>query len=173
MTMTLISTVTVGAGGSGSIVFSSIPQTATDLLVVWSLRNGSGSISDDLPIYFNSDTGNRSSLNLLGNGASTSSNQTTAVVGGVNGGSSTANTFSNGSAIIPNYTSTGLVKTFLIDTTTETNSANPAMAIFISRWNSTAAITTVELSGNGQTFVQNSIASLYGILKGSGGATPS
>ena len=37
-TYTLISSVTVGAGGASSIDFTSIPATYTDLLVKFSLR---------------------------------------------------------------------------------------------------------------------------------------
>ena len=51
VTYKLIETVTVGSGGAASIEFSSIPQTYTDLKVVYSLRSTNSSVI--LDIQFN------------------------------------------------------------------------------------------------------------------------
>ena len=47
MTYTLISTVTVGAGGAASIDFNSIPGTYTDLLLVVSVRSTRPAATND------------------------------------------------------------------------------------------------------------------------------
>ena len=64
-----IATVTVGAGGSSSVTFSSIPSTFKHLQVrgLVQLANGSG----ELDFRFNGDTGSNYSYHrIYGNGAS-------------------------------------------------------------------------------------------------------
>lgn len=176
-TMTLISTITVGAGGAASINFNSIPQTYTDLFLVQSLRivggYGGGSVR------FNSNSGSIYTVRrLTGDGSfNTSSqaftNQTSFVAPSPTGGGETANTFNNATIYIPNYTgSTNKVVSF--DGVIETDSNVVIMGISAGTWANTSAITSISLIptfGGSDTYVQHSTASLYGILKGSGGAT--
>ena len=174
MTMTLISTVTVGAGGASSITFSSIPSTATDLLVVLSARSSDTTTS--CRIQFNGDTAsNYNYLNLVGNGSTVTSQTTTTItffstVNGITPSGATASTFGNLSIYIPNYASSD-AKTISQDSVDENNAASAVAMIQAGFWNNTAAITSINLFKSLGTFVQYSSASLYGITKGSGGAT--
>jgi hypothetical protein len=178
--MTLISTVTVGSGGSNNLTFSSIPATFTDLYVNFSLRSAfsvSGQTGSVI-FRFNGDTAsNYSERRLEGTGSSTLSSSASGgeiAYNGVPNNNATANTFGNGNLYIPNYAS-ATAKSLSFDSVTETN-ATTTVGLFLvaGRWNNTAAITSLAIiNGNGTTFMENSTASLYGILKGSGGATVS
>lgn len=161
---TLIQTVTVGAGGASSIDFNSIPQTYTDLIVVFSTRTARANHSDELDIKFNGVTTNQSGRYLSGDGASTGSGSVPILFAGYSTGSSaTANTFGNGSVYIPNYAGS-TSKSMSAEGTGENNGTNAARLIFSGVWNSTAAITSLSLySDSANTLQQYSTASLYGI----------
>lgn len=171
--MQLISSVTVGAGGSTSIAFNSIPQTFTDLVLVSSTRTGGsdGSIS----LRFNGSASTYAARFLYGTGTSALSGTTTfAAVGKANASGTTANTFANSVAYIPNYTgsSTKLVN---VDYVSENNGAAAFQFLVINSWDGTAAITSMALTTPNDVagFSQHSTFYLYGITKGSGGATVS
>ena len=87
------------ATAAASIEFTSIPQDATDLYVLCSLRNtGVGASDTSMEIYFNGLTTNRTSRTLYGNGSSASSfNETIIAFYGLVKSDMTANTFSNSS----------------------------------------------------------------------------
>ena len=70
-TMTLISSSTVGSGGTASISFSSIPNTYTDLVVKLSVRstastNNTNIIDFVCKIYLNGNMGTPNSLENIG-----------------------------------------------------------------------------------------------------------
>ncbi len=180
MTMTLISTITVGAGGTSSIDFTSIPQIYTDLLLKVSGRDGRASNGGFLYLKFNnSSTGYLNSRFLRGLGNSVNSDLdyagTRINLNFVNtGANALASTFGNTEVYIPNYTSTSVTKSVSADGVTEDNAVNAFGIITASGWNNTSAITQITLYPTDATnFAQYSSASLYGILKGSGGATVS
>lgn len=163
----LIETQTVGAGGVASITFSALPQTFTDLVVVYS------GIEAGLSISFNSITSGYSRRYLYGTGSSVAS-----------GSGSSESAFNaaftywgaagelvSGQAYIPNYAGS-TNKTISVDMITERNATNSMQQIFAGTLANTAAITSVTLTGLG-TIPQYSTASIYGLLKGSGGATAS
>ncbi len=176
MTMTLVQTVTVGAGGAASIEFTGIPQTGTDLLLVLSVRNDDGSNSNT-NLRINNNSGSVYTFrNLRGDGSSAFSG--TNAVGTLdyslymNNAGTTSNTFSNLQYYFANYTSS-TNKSISADGVTENNatSAIPAIgAIKVADTNAITRITFAPYSGN---LVQHSTASLYIITKGSGGATVS
>ena len=56
MTMTLVSTVTVGAGGAANIQWTSIPNTATDLYITVSARQLVGTGATHVYAQFNNDS---------------------------------------------------------------------------------------------------------------------
>lgn len=175
MTMTLVSTVTVGAGGAASIDFTSIPQTGTDLLVVLSLRNSATASSTEL--RFNGNSSGYSFRRLYGSGSSatsdTLSSQTNIdIYGALTSTSQTSNTFSNVAVYVPNYAGS-TNKSVSIDTVTENNATAAVQAIYAGLWANTSAITSVSFGNYAGNFVQYSTASLYTITKGSGGATVS
>jgi hypothetical protein len=177
--MTLISTVTVGSGGAASIDFGSIAGTGTDLLLVYSIRsNFAGSDGDLLGVQFNADvtTANYGFRYLFGTGSSVTSasfaaNYIHAGFGAPTG--VTASTFGNAQLYIPNY-SGSTAKSVSTDSVYENNATLAYQNIAASRWTGTAAITSIKLfSANAATLAQHSIASLYIVTKGSGGATTS
>lgn len=170
MTMQLISTVTVGSGGAAAIDFTSIPQTGTDLLIVYSIRASNPSVDITLQMTFNSTTTGFTNRELFGNGSSASSQSGTRYVVAVNGNWATSNTFGNGQVYIPNYAGS-TNKSFSVDSVVENNATAGKQNLFAGLWSNTAAITAVTFTGD--TFLQYSTASLYTITKGSGGATVS
>jgi len=173
MTMTLIQTITVGAGGAASIEFTGIPQTGTDLLVLLSSRSGN---DNNLAMRFNSDSANNYSWRTLRGYSSSVDSTNQAAIGyvlGYAGSTDTASTFSNASFYIPSYTSSS-AKSVSVDHVGEANNAFPLRMISAARWSGTAAITSIAITDTGAVnFAQYSTASLYLVTKGSGGASVS
>jgi len=164
VTHKLIQTVTVGAGGASNIDFTSIPQTYTDLRIVYSLRNTNTSVIAE--IQFNGLSTNLASRLLLGSGTATSSvtSSTTIRTYGSNPSDYTASVFSNLEVYIPNYTGSAN-KSVVMDFVTENNATAAYLGFSAGLWSSTAAITQVTLTVSGGNVAQYSSASLYGILK--------
>ena len=164
-TYTLISSVTVGAGGASSIDFTSIPSTYTDLLLYVSARN---SVSNDgMGLKFNSSTTGYSYRDLYGTGSTAgSSNNTTAPItayGLINPSTYTASVFGNAIVYIPNY-ATSNYKSVSIDGVAENNATATGMYLSASLWSNTAAITSINLTAlSSGTIQQYSTAYLYGI----------
>jgi hypothetical protein len=177
--MTLISTVTVGAGGASAIEFTSIPQTYTDLQLFVSARISATDTpsSAQLVLYPNSSSYPDTSVSFrelqgTGSGASSVSGSGEYIrIGYVPSGLATANTFSNISLYMPNYAGS-TAKSFSADGVSENNATAAVQSIIAGLDTSTAALTSLKIEV-GRTLVQYSTASLYGILKGSGGATVS
>ena len=166
--MELIQTVTVGSGGTANITFSSIPATFTDLFLVYSLRVNT--TNGGLRIRVNGSTASLSTRLLYGNGTTTASGTDTTYIGTVNNSNQTSNTFGSGSLYIPNYANTSYAKSFSAEMVDETNATTATQWVTAGLYNSTTAISGIELFGDGAgNFLQYSSASLYGILKGSDG----
>lgn len=174
MTMTLLSTVTVGAGGAASIEFTGIAGTATDLYLVLSARTNGSSGDDGIKCELNGDTNtaNYTYRRLLGDGSSASSSTANLFFAGrASASTATSNTFGNSALIIPNYAGS-TAKTGSTDGVSENSSTTAYQTIFASSWTGTAAITSIKLLPQfGTTFNQYSTASLYTVTKGSGGAS--
>lgn len=174
--MELISTITVGVGGAANITFSNIPQTYTDLLLVHNVRDSAATVDSDLFYTFNGDTANNyTTRRLFATGSSVTSDAQVGTSGMraalPPGANATSNTFSNGSIYIPNYTGT-TAKTASATSVMENNATAGFPALIANIWSGTSAITSITLTVR-TAFIQNSSISLYGILKGSGGATVS
>jgi len=169
MTMTLVETKTLASNAAG-ILFSSIPQDATDLLILFSIRTTRAANDDLIPIKINGLTTNQSERELYGNGSSVGrSAGTNAIYGYGNGNNGTSNTFSNGSFYIFNYTG-ATAKSVSVDSVDENNATAAYQSIVSGLWNSTAAITSIELySYFAANLVTGSTVSLYKITKGSSG----
>jgi len=152
-----ISSITLGVSSS-SVVFSSIPQTYTDLIIVTNLISASGG-GQDLDIRFNGDSGaNYSWISLYGTGsvaASTRTNNDTKYRTDFYGYIETT-LRQNAIIQIQNYSKTTTYKTAL----SRANNANTGVDLNVGLWRSTAAISSI-------TFVNNLAASstlnLYGI----------
>lgn len=171
--MTKISSVTVGAGGSSSVTFSSIPQTGyTDLIIKISGRTsntGSQRNATDITIQFNGSGTGYSSKILSGNAAVDNppisvSNSSSGIVWGaeVPNADATANIFSNSEIYIPNYTSSNY-KITTTDSVTENNSTNSETRFSVGLWSDTSAINSITLTSG--TLIQNTTFYLYGITK--------
>jgi hypothetical protein len=166
-TYTLISSVTVGAGGAANIDFTSIPQTYTDLLLKVSARSTAapGVAVDNLLAQYNGVTSSSYSEKGLGGNGSTAYSQsysrTVVGFGLLNSSNSTANTFGNSEIYIPNYAGSNN-KSSSADGVTENNATASWVEMDAGLFSNTAAITSIKLSCSGN-FVQYSTAYLYGI----------
>lgn len=159
------------ASTQASITFSSIPQTFTDLLVVTSLRSSRSAVAEQVLISLNGSTSSFTVRTLYGNGSSVASFTSARDTVNAPGATATANTFSNSSIYLPNYTSASN-KSFSSDDVTENNGTESYQFIIAGLWSNTAAITSLALTpGAGGSFVQYSSATLYGIKSGSDGVT--
>lgn len=166
--------VRLGNISGNSLIFQSIPNTYTDLMIVASIRDltSGGGFGQTLYMQFNSDGSTLySSRWVEGNGSSTYSgnngtNQTGFRVGVVNStGATSAYLFGNLVIYIPNYSSTTQFKSYVCEYITENGAANQAYAgVDTGVYRSTNAISGVSL-GTGFSLDSNCNATLYGIIK--------
>lgn len=166
-----IYTQTVGAGGTTGIVFNNIPQNYTDLRILVCARSAFASTTNDLLLYLNNDqiVGNYSQTGLSATGASVGSARQTALAGFwsqyVPAANATASTFGITEVYIPNY-NTSSFKQIVVDSTSENNSTTGNYLVFNSHlYRSNAPITQLTFTLGGQTMVQHSTFTLYGISR--------
>ena len=161
-----ISTITVGGSSVATIQFTGIPQTYTDLKLVFSARTTSGSGLSYSTLTLNgSQTTAMTFKNLVTEGSSTVSSYTQAAygTGGENTSGATPGTnpiFNSSEVYLFNYSSNA-VKSYSIDV------ANGHILWFWSSVNAlslTAPITAISLY-NVNNFAQYSTFTLYGIRK--------
>ena len=174
-TLVALQTVTVGAGGSASISFTSIPQTYTDLVVKVSARgNNSGAIYEYANIRFNGISTGYSGKNVQGDGSSAvSNNYTSNIYLMLDGSTATASTFGNGEFTIPNYTSSNY-KSVSMDSVMENNATASYSELTASLWANTAAITSISLTPLlGTAWAQYSTFTLYGVYNSASESSPS
>jgi hypothetical protein len=160
-----ISTVTVGSGGAGTIVFNNIPQIYTDLLIKYSARNDSA--NGTLLVKYNNDgtAANYSYRQIYGDGSSAVVDaQSDLFFGTVPRSTYTASTFGNGEIYIPNYTSTNH-KSATTESVSENNATTSIASFWAGKWSGTAPISSITLYLYTGSFVQYSSATLYGIRK--------
>ena len=151
--------VTVGTATT-SIVFSSIPATYTDLVIVCSVNYNS--TGNNILMGYNGDTGsNYSSTILAGNGSSAVSarfsNSSTGWILDYYGG--TANEYFTKVISIMSYSNTTTFKTGIC----RSSSASKEAVATVGLWRNTAAINQITLSAGGANFNVGSTFSLYGI----------
>lgn len=161
-----IASVTVGAGGTSEITFSSIPSTYTDLVIKMSIRtNRTGDPSDGGLLKINGATTNRSARFLYGDGSSAVSGNSSSVWSLIQGNSGTASVFSNSEFYIPNYAGS-TNKSFSSDGVAENNATLAYQGLGASLWSQTSAITSIGIvPSDGTNILQHSTAVLYGISK--------
>ena len=165
-TFVKIANVTVGAGGSANIEFTSIPSTYTDLTIMLSGRTSfTGTVFRFGTIQFNNLTTNLYTRTLYASSNTGLASDTgTEIYFWNNSASSTTSTFNNAQFYIPNYAGS-TNKTVSIDTVAENNGTSWLGGLVSGLWSSTSAITSIQLVSNGGNFVQYSTATLYGIKK--------
>ena len=170
-----IATTTVGAGGTSTITFSSIPATYTHLQLRGIARTSAGGNSDFVVVRFNSDSGaNYSRHAVVGSGAGTyteaEANATNVRFDPAAASGATTSVFGVGVIDILDYANTSKYKTTRNLSGFDNNGVgtNPWDKGFIQlasgNWRSTSAVSTITLtSGNGGNFVQYTQFALYGI----------
>lgn len=169
-TYTLIASSTVGAGGTASIDFSSIPQTYTDLCLKVSMRNTIAATYSVPSFRLNGSTSSiYSQRRLLGSGSGSSSNADNNTSYGLlaigQAATSTSNTFGNYELYLPNYTSSNN-KSWSIDQVSENNGTEAYAVLWAGIWASTNAINQITIqdaTGAAGNIVQYSTFYLYGI----------
>jgi len=144
-----IATVTVGAGGSSSISFTSIPSTYKHLQIRYLIRSARATVGDDLAIQVNSDTGNNYAWHLLygdggtaGAGAASSTNK--GVLPTAPAASGTANAFGVGVIDLLDYANTSKYKTIRALGGDDRNGAG-TFEMTSGLWQSTTAISGITL----------------------------
>lgn len=166
-TYTAIATGTV-TGSPFNIIFSSIPQTYTDLLIKISSRTTrTANVYDNLRLFINTTDANLSSRYLLSTGTAIASN----VIGGngflvsapaTNG--ATANFYGNAEIYIPNYTTASAREIMYYGCAdnrgTEARTGQTAIS-----YTGSVAVTEIQLQGDNNVMVATSTATLYGIKK--------
>ena len=161
---------TTTLGSAGTVTFSSIPQTYTDLVIIC---NGYNATSDGSSptIQFNADTGggttNYSDTYVSGNGTSATcsrhGNYTYVIIGNQVGWDTTSTDRATSIVNIFNYSNTTTYKTCLIRTNLASGTY-PGTEAGASLWRSTAAISTINLqTSNFNNFATGSTFTLYGI----------
>ncbi len=172
-----IATVTVGAGGSSAVTFSSIPSTYKHLQIRCLTR---GTSNNTAPIYLtvNGDTAaNYSTHQLLGNGATAYADghaNASYIIDGWGGfqtfsGGDLANTFGVGIIDILDYANTSKYKTARALWGRDNNSSGSitGRVVFESgSWRSTSAINSLSFTTDatyGITWAQYTQFALYGI----------
>jgi hypothetical protein len=157
-----IATSTVGAGGSSSITFSSIPSTYTHLQIRY--IDTTSTAYQNLFFICNSDSASNYSAHRLfgiGSGSALADvEQTTYMNMGRSGYDSTS--FAAGVVDVLDYANTTKYKTFKTLYGTDGNGAG---AIFFSsgNWRSTSAISSITITPASGNFSQYSSFALYGV----------
>jgi hypothetical protein len=155
-----IATTTVGAGGTATVTFSSIPSTYKHLQIRLNAINTTA--FGDIYMQFNSDTGsNYKAHYLYGNGASALAGvltQTSVYAGFISTGSNTG----VGITDILDYTNTNKNTTSRTLMGADRNGSGD-IALTSGLWLNTAAITSITLLPGTNNFAQHSSFALYGI----------
>jgi hypothetical protein len=164
--MQLVQTLTADSGSVAEFTFSNIPQDATDLLVLFSLR-ATGNVAEsrtNWTITAGSPT-TYSYRRLRGDGSAADSltgSEAYPVL--LPGNTGTANTFGNGSFYIANYRSS-VAKTGSIDHVGEGNFQSAPQILMATSFAGTSPITAIAVSAQNGNWAQNSSVSLYKITR--------
>ena len=160
-----ISTVTVGAGGSSTLTFSSIPSTYTHLQIRLMAKTNSANFYDTVLVRFNSDTASNYSYHYLdgynstvsaAGAANTAFIQTYYIAGNA------ANTFGVAVIDVLDYANTNKYKTSRSLAGVDVNTTGGAINFSSGSWRSTSAINSITIY-NTNPFQQYSSFALYGI----------
>ncbi len=149
-----------------SITFNNIPQTGTDLIVFISSRGAADGANDgEFHLLLNSTNGSDRVLYDFGSGAP-GTNTSSPMRFATSSSSTTASTFGNAFAYVPNYTGSAS-KNIIAESVAETNATGVAMYL-TSGVISVGAVTSLTISGNRDLAALTSVT-LYIITKGSSG----
>lgn len=163
-----IATVTVGAGGSANIEFTSIPSTYTHLQLRLIGRSNRSANFDVMRLRCNTDSGSNYAYHTLyGDGTSVSAtaqtSQTELSFNRLAGNNATANDFGVMVIDLLDYKNTNKYKT-VRNLGGADNNGSGEIYFESGLWMSTSAITSIKIyPGVGTSFNQYSTAALYGI----------
>ena len=158
-----IATTTVGAGGTSTVTFSSIPSTYSHLQIR-GITAGSGVQST---MRFNSDSAtNYASHGILGDGTSATSGGSASQTGinSIAYLTNVSNVFVPFVIDIFDYANTNKYKTIRFTFGWEANTSGNYVTFNSGLWMSTSAIDTITISGNSGTIGQYSSYALYGVM---------
>lgn len=168
-TYTLISSTTVGSGGSANIEFTSIPSTYTDLVLKLSVRNNWNLASYQYVFTVNNSATGYNRRFVYGDGVGTdtnsASNESSTRFSFEQSTAYTANTFANIEMYFSDYATTSTYKSQISSYANENNATSCyAVGMNNNTWSNTAAITSIKIEPVSATnFLQYSTAYLYGI----------
>jgi hypothetical protein len=149
-TYTALATITLTSTDS-EIVFSSIPATYRDLVLVYDAQGGS---AQEVRLALNGSTANGSFVYMLGDGSSPGSGTASALIGG------TISTLrSNNILQFFDYAQTNKHKTILI----RSNRPSEATLAYACRWAQTTAINSIQVYPNSGNWTSGGVFALYGI----------
>ena len=162
-----IATTTVGAGGTSTITFSSIPSTFKHLQVRLLARGTNASNSVDVFIKYNGSTSTYyRGHQLYGEGTTAYASADSATGSGyaayIQGSSNTASAFGAAVIDILDYTNTNKNKVSRSLTGYDSNT-NGIILLRSSLWQTTSAITQIEFVCSAGNFAEYSKFALYGI----------
>jgi hypothetical protein len=155
---------------AASVTFSSIPATATDLLVITSARSIRVLRADNLIIRFNGSSATNYSVRWMeANDSSVSnfneSSQAQLLIGYSTGATATANTFNSCEIYIPNYAGSSAKSVFSTSVTESNSTTDAFINAFSGLWSLTNAITDIQIISQVDSFASGSSFFLYGITK--------
>jgi hypothetical protein len=174
-TYSLINSTTLGSA-NGTITFSSIPGTFTDLVLVTNTKSATGESSNDIrhDVIVNGDStsGLYASTYLWGTGVNTASirdSNRNQIDGARQSASSSGSGYATFILNFMDYSNTTTFKTVLEKTSNMSNNENtyngPGVSIAV--WRNTAAITSISILARGGAssvgFAAGSTFKLYGI----------
>ena len=160
-----IATVNVGAGGTSSITFSSIPSTYTHLQIRAFTGTSTIYVSNAGYVYFNGDTttSNYNDHAIYGSGASAASYYSSANQGLFYLGKSTSG-FNAAVIDVLDYTNTSKYKVSRSLFGYDVNGPTGYVGLASGLWRNTAAVTSITVTAGGLgDFAQYSQFALYGI----------
>lgn len=164
--------VTVGAGGSLNIEFTSINtynSSYDDLLILLSPRGDAASSVRSVTFQVNGSTSGYSDKRIYGSGATVATDGNVygtdeIYVGEAAASGGTVSTWSSMSIYIPKFAGSSY-KTFSIDSVSEQASSTAYAQNIAGVWSSTSGITSIKFIIQTGNFAQYSTATLYGIKK--------
>jgi hypothetical protein len=165
-----LSTVSVGAGGVSSVVFSNIPQVYQDLQIRFVFRGTIADVNCDMFCWFNGDTAqaNYGRTYLRGNGTAASAGivapSTAPVAGTGTGSTASASLFGAGILDIFDYSNGNKKKNTRSWSGEERGSAGNIW-LFSTYYTLDTAITSITLVPQSNSFAEYSHFALYGIKK--------
>jgi hypothetical protein len=151
---------------ASSVVFSDIPQNHEDLRVTYYARTDRDADVDSVTSEYNLDTTaanyDRQDLQGISGSASATQSAASSLIGRCPANTETANVFGGGSFLLPQYSKTDRHK-HSISISGNPGDETPEFMLNSVRWENTAAITTITLSGNSTNWRAGSIFMLEAI----------